>query len=166
MLFTISILSRNILILFIVIKFVSEKGCFIQNFDVLKREPFFNLAFFFSLENNSRAVICCCRYCTLLSLFTGKVFYKQITRLRRVFSKKRKRNSYICAMGLIIRFRNNFERTPHVVVLGGGACLCLHESICKWKSFPTFPLCKFKRKFDQFFWSRVWHSTIAFYSVQ
>jgi len=27
---------------------------------LLKREPFFNLAF--SLENNSRVVICCCRY--------------------------------------------------------------------------------------------------------
>lgn len=127
-----------------------KRGSFIRNFAVLKREPFFNLVFF-SLENNSRVVICCCRYCTLFSLFTGKVFYKQITRLLRVFSKKRKRNSSICAMGLIIRFRNNFERTPHVVVLGGGACLCLRESICKWKSFPTFPLCKFKRKFDQFF---------------
>jgi len=67
---------------------------FIRNLLSFQKKTFFNLAFF-SLENNSRVVICCCRY-TRLSLFTGKVFYKQITRRRRVFSKKRKRNSSMC----------------------------------------------------------------------
>lgn len=96
-----------------------------ENCRLLKRKPFFNLDFFHS--KTIRGLLSAAAGKRAFHYLPVKCFISRSPAAVECF-RKSERGILLCAMGLIIRFRNNFERSPHVVVLGGGACLCTKVS--------------------------------------
>lgn len=81
-----------------------------------EREPFFNLAFFTRKQFEGCYLLLQVRAFHYLPV---KCFISRSPAAVECF-RKTERGILLCATGLIIRFRNNFERSPHVAVLGGG----------------------------------------------